>query len=77
MVPVDGSDTVRERGGHQIEAHIDRTTNILDSGAVRHQEHALLVQRTESHPRRLAIGRGRSVASIATMSALAATQARA
>ena len=47
---------MRERGGHQIEAHIDRTTNILDSGAVRHQEHALLVQRTESILERLAIG---------------------
>lgn len=47
---------MRQRGGHQVEAHVDSTTNILDGGTVGHQEHALLVQRTESIFDGLAIG---------------------
>ena len=47
---------MRKRGGHQVEAHVDSTTNILDSSTVGHQEHALLVQWTEGVLDGLAIG---------------------
>mgnify|MGYP000125713963 CR=1 FL=1 len=53
---VDGGDTVRECGGYQVEAHINRTANVLDGGTIRHQEHTLLVQRAEGILDRLAIG---------------------
>ena len=47
---------MRKRGGYQVEAHVDSTTNILDGGTVGHQEHALLVQRAEGVLDGLAIG---------------------
>ena len=47
---------MRKRGGHQIEAHVDCTANVLDGGAVSHQEHAFFVQRTEGVLDGLAIG---------------------
>ena len=39
-----------------VEAHINRTANVLDGGTIRHQEHTLLVQRTEGVLDGLAIG---------------------
>ena len=53
---IDSGNTMRKRGGHQVKAHVDSTTNILDGGTVGHQEHALLVQRTEGVLDGLAIG---------------------
>ena len=53
---VDGGDTMRKRGGYKVEAHINRTANVLDGGTIRHQEHTLLVQRTEGVLDGLAIG---------------------
>ena len=47
---------MRECGGYQVEAHINRTANVLDGGTIRHQEHTLLVQRAEGILDRLAIG---------------------
>lgn len=47
---------MRKRGGYQVKAHINSTANILDGGTIRHQEHTLLVQRTEGILDRLAIG---------------------
>ena len=47
---------MRKRGGYQVEAHINRTANVLDGGTIRHQEHTLLVQRAEGILDRLAIG---------------------
>ena len=47
---------MRKRGRYQVEAHINRTANVLDGGTIRHQEHTLLVQRAEGILDRLAIG---------------------
>lgn len=47
---------MRKRGGYKVEAHINRTANVLDGGTVGHQEHTLLVQRTEGVLDGLAIG---------------------
>ena len=47
---------MRKRSGYQVKAHINRTANVLDGGTIRHQEHALLVQRTEGVLDGLAIG---------------------
>lgn len=53
---IDSGNTMRKRGGYQVETHINRTANVLDGGTIRHQEHTLLVQRAESILDRLAIG---------------------
>ena len=47
---------MRKRGGYKVEAHINRTANVLDGGTIRHQEHTLLVQRAEGILDRLAVG---------------------
>ena len=60
---VDGGARVRKRGGGDIAADGERMADVLDGGAVRHHEHALLLQRTHRVLKRLAVG-ARAIGSV-------------